>query len=155
MHGRQNLIHVSATSRNALHSLFFGDFAQKLAGGSSTSVARDVGPGIKVTLFLLVRRRLALIRGSARILCTNGVGTRTVKPLYKICELFQRSATCRGWSLIFPPDKAASFLRGYSGTSRKTPRFDDAVLICMSFVAILGFPEDCNVVDDVSGRTKR
>lgn len=40
------------SSRNTLHSLCYGQFDKNLPARSSTSVARDVGSGIKVALFV-------------------------------------------------------------------------------------------------------
>ena len=58
---QENVIHVAAVFEEHFALVMLRPIRQKLAGGSSTSVARDVGSGIKVTLFLLVRLRRAFI----------------------------------------------------------------------------------------------
>lgn len=58
---QENVIHVATVFEEHFTLVMLRPIRQKLAGGSSTSVARDAGSGIKVTLFLLVRLRRAFI----------------------------------------------------------------------------------------------
>lgn len=84
------------SSRNTLHSLCYGQFDKNLPARSSTSVARDVGSGIKVALFV---RQTIDPRSRWNSMYTDiRCKTRCIKYLN-----YAGPCCVPGWSLVFPP----------------------------------------------------